>query len=376
MSKSNRSTKKQSKSKKNKIIAISLIVVGIISTVAVIIMAACGVFDSGKVKPIRSSREDRKIVGEIDGHKVKYEELKYVTYVIKEQYRAKYGEDVFETEESVAKYRGAFEKDVIDALKEIYATVIACDELGVKPNNQDAKNFTDAQVKDIIAKDFKGDFEAYKTYLEANNLTDAFMRFKTKTVYLDLQVKNKMIEDENERIRYTDANPKDFIDYVVSSDDFFRTIHIYYEKTGDDVTDKAKLDEATAIISELNSISDPEERYERMKYYIGHVGDYKSGYVTDTRAGLYITEGVMGAEYDAAARLSDIYGVSLAETEYEYFVVMRMPKSADDVKSNYDRIMGYYHEKIYFDYKNEIIGRAVFEPNKFYEEIDLINIVD
>lgn len=376
MSRSNRSTKKQSKSKKNKIIAISLIVVGIISTVAVIIMAACGVFDSGKVKPIRSSREDRKIVGEIDGHKVKYEELKYVTYVIKEQYRAKYGEDVFETEESVAKYRGAFEKDVIDALKEIYATVIACDELGVKLNNQDAKDFTDAQVKDIIAKDFKGDFEAYKTYLEANNLTDAFMRFKTKTVYLDLQVKNKMIEDENERIRYTDANPKDFIDYVVSSDDFFRTIHIYYEKTGDDVTDKAKLDEATAIISELNSISDPEERYERMKYYIGHVGDYRSGYVTDTRAGLYITEGVMGAEYDAAARSSDIYGVSLAETEYEYFVVMRMPKSADDVKNNYDRIMGYYHEKIYFDYKNEIIGRAVFEPNKFYEEIDLINIVD
>ena len=84
----------------------------------------------------------------------------------------------------------------------------------------------------------------------------------------------------------------------------------------------------------------------------------------------------MGAEYDAAARSSDIYGVSLAETEYEYFVVMRMPKSADDVKNNYDRIMGYYHEKIYFDYKNEIIGRAVFEPNKFYEEIDLINIVD
>ena len=371
MARSNKNTK----NKKNKIIAISLIAAGIISTVAVLIMAVLGVFDSGKVRPVRSSREDRRVVGTIDGHKVKYEELKYVTYVISEQYRERYGEDVFENEESAAKYREAFESDIIEALKEIYATVIACEEVGVKVNNRDARDFTSAQIEDIVEKDFKGDFEAYKSYLERNNLTDAFMRFKTKTVYLDLQVKNKMIEDGNDRIKYTDANAKDFINYVVSSDDFFRTIHIYYEKTGD-ITDKAKLDEAKAIVSEINGISDNEEKYQKMKYYIGHVGDYKAGYVTDTRAGLYITEGVMGGEYDAAAKSLGLYGAAVVETDYEYFVVMKMPKSADDVQNNYDRIIGYDHEKIYFDYKNEIMGRAEFVPNKFYESLDLINIVD
>jgi hypothetical protein len=339
-------------------------------------MATLGVFDSGNVKPIRSSREDRKVVGEIDGHKVKYEELKYVTYVIKEQYKEEYGEDVWDTEESAAKHREAFEKDVIDALKEIYSTVIACEEIGVKVNNQDAKDFTSAQLDDIVAKDFSGDFEAYKTYLEANNLTDAFMRFKTKTVYLDLQVKNKMIEDGNERIKYSNDNAKEFVDYVVSNDDFFRTIHVYYEKTGDDVADKQKLHEALGIVSELNGVEDTDARYERMKYYIGHVGDYKSGYVTDTKAGLYITEGVMGKEYDSAARGLDIYGVAIAETEYEYFVIMKMPKNAEDVRKNYDRIIGYYHEKIYFDYKNEIIGRSEFVGNEYYESLDLLKIVD
>ncbi len=368
--------KKNQKKKRNKIIAISLIAVGVVSTVAVVIMAICGVFDTGGVKAIRSSAEDRRVIGEIDGHKVKYEELKYVTYVIKEQYREKYGDDIWDSEESAAKYRDQLEADVIDALKEIYATLIICDEVGVKENNQDAKDYVQAQLEDIVAKDFSGDFDAYKDYLAKNNLTDAFMRFKTKTLYLDLQAKNKMITDGNERIKYTDANAQDFINYVLSSDDFFRTIHIYYEKTGDEAADKAKLDEAEAIISELNGITDTDERYNEMKYYIGHNGDYKSGYVTDTLAGFYITCGVMGDEYDAAANSIEEYGVALVETDYEYFVIMRMPKSIDDVKNNYDNIISYYHEKVYFDYKNEIIATVEFEPNDYYKSLDIVNIAD
>ena len=376
MARSVKNTKVDEKNKRNKKLAMTLIIVGIISTVAVIIMAICGVFDSGKVKEIRSSREDRQVVGEIGGYKVRYEELKYVTYVIKEQYREKYGEDIWDSEESAAKYRDQLEAEVIESLKEIYATAVICDEVGIKVNNSDAKAYTQAQIEDIVAKDFRGDFNAYCEYLTKNNLTDAFMRFKTKTVYLDLQAKTKMIESGNERIKYTDANAKEFINYVLNSDDFFRAIHIYYEKTGDAVTDAAKLAEAEAIVAELNAISDNEERYEKMKYYIGHNGDYKSGYVTDTKAGLYITEGVMGEEYDAAALSVDLCGVAIAETQYEYFVIMRMPKDESDIQKNYDKIIGYYHEKIYFDYKNEVIARTEFTPNKFYDGLDLVNIVD
>ena len=376
MARSVKNTKADEKNKRNKKIAMTLIIVGIISTVAVIIMAICGVFDSGKVKEIRSSREDRQVVGEIGGYKVRYEELKYVTYVIKEQYREKYGEDIWDSEESAAKYRDQLEAEVIESLKEIYATAVICDEVGIKVNNSDAKAYTQAQIEDIVAKDFRGDFNAYCEYLTKNNLTDAFMRFKTKTVYLDLQAKTKMIESGNERIKYTDANAKEFINYVLNSDDFFRAIHIYYEKTGDATVDAAKLAEAEAIVAELNAISDNEERYEKMKYYIGHNGDYKSGYVTDTKAGLYITEGVMGEEYDAAALSVDLCGVAIAETQYEYFVIMRMPKDESDIQKNYDKIIGYYHEKVYFDYKNEVIGRTEFVPNKFYDGLDLVKIVD
>ena len=84
----------------------------------------------------------------------------------------------------------------------------------------------------------------------------------------------------------------------------------------------------------------------------------------------------MGEEYDAAALSVDLCGVAIAETQYEYFVIMRMPKDESDIQKNYDKIIGYYHEKIYFDYKNEVIGRTEFTPNKFYDGLDLVNIVD
>lgn len=361
---------------KNKIISMCVLGVGLLSMIAVIIMAICGVFDTGEIKPIRSSFADNRVVGKIDGHKVRYEELKYVSSIIKQQYREKYGEDVWETPESAEKYREQFETDVMLALKEIYATLVICDEVGIKENNADAKEYTQAQLEDIIAKDFSGDFDKYKEYLAKNNLTDAFMRFKTKTVYLDLQAKDKMISDGDSRFKYSTANAQEFIDYVLTSPDFFRTIHIYYEKTGDAALDKAKLDEANSIVAELSAISDTDERYEKMKYYIGHNGDYKAGYVTDTRAGLYLTAGVMGEEYDGVATSIAEYDVSIVETEYEYFVVMKMPKEKDDVKSGFTKILAYYHEKIYFDYKNEVIGRIEFKGNNYFSKLDLLNITD
>ena len=365
---------KSNKNNKNKIISLCVLGVGLVSMITVIIMAACGVFKTGDVKPIRSSFADSRVVGKIDGNRVKYEELKYVSSIIKQQYREKYGSDVWDTPESVEKYREQYEADVLEALKEIYATLVACDEVGVKKNNSDAKDYTQAQLEDIIAKDFKGDFDSYREYLEKNNLTDAFMRFKTKTVYLDLQAKEKMIADG--LMKYSSQNALEFINYVLESDDFYRTIHVYYEKTGDADKDAAKLSEAEAIVSELNAISDTDEKYEKMKYYIGHNGDYKAGYITDTRAGLYLTTGVMGDEYDTAAMSCELYGAAVVETEYDYFVIMRMPKEKSDVQSNFDKILAYYHEKAYFDYKNEIISRIEFIGNSYFNKLDLVNIVD
>ena len=132
--------------------------------------------------------------------------------------------------------------------------------------------------------------------------------------------------------------------------------------------------EATALVSDMKAMADDAARYERMCYFIGHRGDYKEGYITDTKAGFYITKGVFGDEYDGVAATLSEYDVALVETEYEIFVVMKMPKERDHVSKNLDNILSYYYEKAYFDYKNEVAKNISFEPNKYYATLDLLNL--
>ena len=369
---------KNKKSKKSKIIAISIISVAVVSFIAVLVIYLTGGYNGligtkdGKYEPIESSKEDSKNVGKIDGFNVKYEELKYVAFVVKERYKTLYGEDVWRNSETRAKYKDAFEEDVIRELCDIYATLSICEDEKVKTNSKEVNEYVDAQMEEIIDKDFKGSLEDYKSYLETYKLTDAFNRFKIKCYYLDILALQKMVEKEHDIIKYSDRNPSEFINYVVESDDFYRTIHVYFEKDGKN--DSETRFEAEALVADMKAIKDNDARYERMHYFIGHRGDYKAGYITDTKAGFYITDGVFDKEYDKAARELDDYGVALVETEYEYFVIMKMPKEKEHVTKSFDNILAYYYEKVYFDYRTSVAENLEFKPNKYYGTLDLLNL--
>lgn len=373
----NQSNTKKAKSKKSKIIAISIISVALVSFIAVLIIYLTGGYNgligtkNGKYEPIESSKADLKNVGKIDGFNVKYEELKYVSFVVSERYKTLYGDDVWENAEKREKYIAEFEADVIDELCDIYATLSICDDINVKTNSKEVNEYVDAQMEEIIDKDFKGSLEDYTSYLSKYRLTDSFNRFKIKCYYLDILALQNMVEKEHDIIKYSERNPSEFIDYVINSDDFYRTIHVYFEKGENDSETRF---EAEALVADMKAISDDNARYERMHYFIGHRGDYKEGYITDTKAGFYITDGVFGEEYDKAARALEDYGVALVETEYEYFVIMKMPKEADHVTRSFDNILAYYYEKAYFDYRTSVAKSLEFKPNKYYGTLDLLNL--
>ena len=366
------------KKNKNKIIALSIISVAVISFIAVLVIYLTGGYNgvigtkNGIYEPIKSSKEDSKTVGEIDGYNVKYEELKYVAFVVRERYEKLYGDDVWTNADKAAQYKDAFEEEVMRELCDIYSTLSICDEVNVKTNSKEVKEYVDAQIAEIIDVDFKKDVEAYKTYLAKYSLTDSFNRFKIKCYYLDLLALQKMIEKEHDAIKYSDRNPTEFVDYVVSSDDFYRTIHVYFEKNGEN-DDDIRF-EASALVADMKAISDNAERYERMCYFIGHRGDYVEGYVTDTIAGFYITDGVFGDEYDTAARSLGDYEVAAVETEYEIFVIMKMPKEKSHVDSSFDKIISYYYQKAYFDYRVGVAEGLEFKPNKYYNTLDILNL--
>lgn len=374
VAKSNPNDKKK---RKNKIIAISIISVAVVSFISVLIIYLLGGYDgvigtkSGKYEPIKSTKEESKVVGKIGGFNVKYEELEYITFVVKERYAKEYGADVWTNPEKAAKYKAQLEEDVIRELCDIYATLAICEELNIKTSSKDANQYVDAQMAEIIDVDFDGSIDKYKEYLDKYNLTDSFNRFKIKCYYLDLEIVEKMAADGHDCIKYSDKDVNAFIDYVVGEDDFYRTIHVYFEKGENDEDTKKEIN---ALLSDLKAIEDNGARYERMCYFIGHRGDYREGYVTDTKAGFYITDGVFGTEYDAAARGIDEYGVAIAETEYEYFLIMKMPKEREQVSKNLDSLLAYYYEKAYFDYRATVAKNLEFKPNKYYNTLDITNI--
>lgn len=365
------------KKRKNKIIAISIIAVAIVSFIAVLVIYLLGGYDgvigtkNGKYEPIKSTKEESKVIGKIGGFNVKYEELEYVTFIVKERYEKEYGADVWTDPEKAAKYKEQLEADVISELCDIYATLAICEELNIKTGSKDANSYVDAQMAEIIDADFDGSVEKYREYLEKYNLTDAFNRFKIKCYYLDLEIVEKMASDGHDCIKYSDKDVNAFIDYVVNENDFYRTIHVYFEKGENE--DETK-NEVNALLADLKAMNNDEDRYERMCYFIGHRGDYREGYVTDTKAGFYITDGVFGIEYDAAAKGMGDYDVAIAETEYEYFLIMKMPKERDQVSKNLDGLLAYYYEKAYFDYRATVADNLEFKPNKYYNTLDLISI--
>ena len=377
MNNKNLSVAKSDKKKKNKIIAISVISVAVVSFIAVLIIYLLGGYDGvigtkdGKYEPVKSTKEQSKVIGKIGGFNVKYEELEYVTFIVKERYEKQYGSDVWTNPEKASQYKEQLEADVMRELCDIYATLVICDELNIKTSSKEANQYVDAQLAEIIDKDFSGDIEKYKEYLAKYKLTDAFNRFKVKCYYLDLEIVEAMAADGHECIKYSDRDVNAFMDYVVNEDDFYRTIHVYFEKGENN---EEILKEANALLSDLKAITDEGQRYERMCYFIGHRGDYRDGYVTDTKAGFYITDGVFGDEYDKAAREIDIYGVSLVETEYEYFLIMRMPKEKEQVSKSLDNLLAYYYEKAYFDYRTTVAASLEFKPNKYYNSLDITAI--
>ncbi len=374
-SKAKNTTKKMTKKKK---IALSIILIAAVSFIAVVVIYLLGGYDSligtssGKYDPIKSSKEDSKTVGKIDGYKVNYEELRYVAEVVKDRYRTRYGQDIFDDPKNAEQYRDMIEKEVMEELCGIYATLTVCDELNIEKDSKEINKYVDAQIAEIINKDFGGDITKYKEYLEKYDLTDAFNRFKIKCYYLDVMALQSMKQNGHDAIKYSDRNINEFIEYVMDSDDFYRTIHVYHAKSDDAEKDRSGMD---TILKELQAKEDINDRYELMCDYIGGKDKYDSydqGYSTLTADGFYITDGVFGDEYDKAARSVGEYDVALAETDYAYFLIMRMPKERSYVSKHVDDLLSYYGEKAYNDYKAKVASYLYFVPDEYYATLDIL----
>ena len=363
-----KNTQSPEKKKRNKIIAISIISAAVVCFVVFIVIVL--VYQLGKAKPIKGTEEELRVVGSIDGFEVKYEELRYLSLLYQSAYERNYGENVWQDEAM----REKFEEEVIANLKNNYAVLAACKSLNIDTDMKEAEEYAQEQIEQIVENDFGGSMKKYKEFLKENNLTDSLMRFLCKVDFLESLALHTMSENKI-YIEYNDSTYLEFLDYVLTSDDYARTIHVFLSKTiGDDEANAQKLSEATEIAQDLKNIEDENERYEAMKSHIGKT-EYVEGFSMSTKDGVYFTRGQMGDEYENAAFALDEYGVSdVVETDDGYYVIMKLPKEQDYVYNEGPTLLSYYQNAVLNVYVKAFKDSIDFVPNEYFNSLDLTRI--
>ena len=365
-------TQNDAKKKRNKIIAISIISAAVVCFVVFIVIVL--IFQLGKARPIKGSEEELRAVGSIDGFEVKYEELRYISLLYQSAYKRNYGENVWNDEALREQHLEDFENDVITNLKNNYAVLAACKSLNIDTNMKEADKYAQEQIEKIVKDDFGGSMKKYKEFLKENNLTDSLLRFLCKIDFLESLALHTMA-DNGLYIEYNDSTYLDFLDYVLTSEDYGRAIHVYFSKTvGNAEENASKLAQANDISNTLKNIEDDTERYDKMKEYIGKT-EYVDGFSISTIDGIYFTRGQMGEEYENAALELDEYGVSnTIETDDGYYVIMKLPKEQKYVYENGPNLLSYYQNAVLNVYVTAYKNSIEFVPNEYFNSLDLTRI--
>ncbi len=357
---------------KKKIIAASIL--GAASLSFIIFICIVIALNVGGIRPIKSSEEEARVVGDVAGYEVKYEELRYITLLHKASLNEKYGQYSSLDTETKKIYEKELRENVLEDLKNNYVILSLCDDFGIETDSKKVKDYVQNMIEDIVETDHRGDKDAYKDWLKKNNQTDAFLRLTAKTVYLENLLYGHFVEN-NIGIEYTAETKDKFVQHVLGTEgeEWVRTIHLFYPKKNDYYDVSKSLSSITSALGELKAQSDDADRYYLMMSLIGRA-PFVNGYST-VENGFYFTTAAMGEDYEKAAFALEDYDVSdVIESEEGYYVIMRVPMEESHVRKLADELLDQYRYaslKRKMDEKREKIS---FDGNDYFDSIKLIEI--
>jgi hypothetical protein len=355
---------------KNKIIAASIIGAAVLSFVIFMIIVL--VMNLGPLRPIKSSDQDNRVVGECGGYEIRYEELRYITLLHKATLDKSFGEYEKLDETSRKAYDAELEKKVMEDMVNNYVILSLCDKYGIDTSSVSLDKEVQAQVEAFVNNDLGGSKDKYVEFLADNDLTDAFLRLMYKVNILEGKLLDHFVEAGID-IEFGAENNGEFVKYVMNNDDWVRTIHVYYPKKSEYIDTSKSFDRAEAACERLNAESNDENRHSAMMSEIGKA-PFVSGYST-TGNGIYFTYGQMGDAYETATFALELYGVSdVIEVDHGYYVIMRLPKIENDLKINADALLTQYQYAVLKKHENAQREELAFVGNEYFEGLALADI--
>ncbi len=354
------------KKRKNKKIIITVCVA--LAVIAVCAAVGLIIWQIVRIKPTKRTDEQAKVVGNVGGYDIYFDEFSYLVGIHKANYEflvEKNGSDGMQSESEYVT------EHLQEDIKKNYAVLTLCEKYGIDTDSRSIKKQVNEKIKEIIENDFEGDKKKYASWLEENNLSDAYYRLVHRVNILEEELLNYLVENGVE-IKYSLENYRDFIEYVDKSDDFIRTTHVFYPKYY-----KYKTINADEIRAEVTQIAESlkntkeNDRLTAINKYIGNCPYLVEGYTMETLDGVYFADGMMGDEYESVAKSLGIYETSdVLETEDGFYVIMRLPKDHDYIETNGESLLSNYQYAKLLVMQNEVLSEMKFDCDNLSSLID------
>ena len=360
-------TKKGGWTKKKTVAAV---IIGVSFLALIIFAVMVFVFDLGPIREIKSSEEEAKVVGEISGYKVKFEELRYLVLLFREELDSEMGEYSSLDESGRAEYERRLREKVLEEIKSNYVILSLCDKYGVDTDNKDVRTGVNNMIEKLVKE--VGGKKEYRAWLAENNLTDALLRLIYKTEYLE-SVLLETLTERGDEIKYSENNIYDFISFVMEDESYIKVIHAFYPKENEHTENWDAESRAASALERIKAAQSDEERLSAMVSEIGKA-PFVAGYSV-TGTDYYITYGQMHDDYEGAAFSLGEYGVSeVLELEEGYYIIMRVPKEGDEVAPRAYEFIDDYRYAVLKKIEDEQSEKIAFIGNDFFDSLALIGI--
>lgn len=356
---------------KKKIAAVSVIGAGALAFTVFIVIVL--IMQLGPVKPIKSTDEEARVIGECGGFEVRYEELRYVVLTHRRALDEKYGAYAELDAQTREQYDNELESLVSDGIKSNYVIFSLCKRYEIDIDSGDVESYVNEQIQSIVDEEFGGSVKRYREWLAENGLTDSLLRLVYKADRLETELLQRFVSD-GIGIEYDAGKTAEFTEYVLESDDYVKAIHAFYpHRHPADKADYDALEQATAALESLQACKSDSERFSLMRSVIGRAPFVQGFSVTGTD--YYFTYGQMDEKYERVAFSLDEYEVGeIVETSDGYYVIMRVPKKADEIKQRSQELLTQYQYAVLKRAEDACRDSLTFNGNDYFNGLVLSDI--
>lgn len=312
-------------------------------------------------RKVRANTRSGRVVATAGETDILYENLYYLTMTRIAEMKRVHGEAVFDDPDQ----RAALETFVKENLvTKIDAMLSIGEDFGLEYDKGELGDDVQERMDGIIENYFKGDRGAYIDSLNAEYLTDRYIRrYLAATEFLPVAIIDAMLLDG----RLDDSD--DVARATIEGADVIRVSEILIESRnhGSDAAAKAKAEELRARVA---AKAETEARLDEW----GKIWVYGTQ-AEATGDGIYFARGEMEKNYENAAFALSDYDVSeVLAVNGGYCILMRLPKDADYINEHFEELK----QKTYYVQLNAAVEKRLAEMplvmTDFGNSLDLLDL--